>query len=412
VAEPSVIEVRRLIDGLRRDRRQHPYAGRREYFNRAGDVADAIEAMLACGMAADAVPLARRAIERVIAALQYMDDSTGSVGDQLRVLMDLYARACQAAPPDPRRLAAWLFGLHVDGPGWPRVELTAFADALGERGLAEVTRLNEERRTRLSPDDYERFSVQDLREQLAGLSGDVDAHVAVLAEDLRGASRYHQIVAVLRTAGRDEQAEQWARRGLAEEPSGRMSDQLHDQLVDLLLDTGREDDAVAARREAFERRTLHHDYRRLRGTAEKAGKWPELRDQALDLMRERARTDPSRVTYLLSVLVEENLLDEAWTTATESSDRLHESQWLQLIESRENDHPADVIGPYQLLVERKIDDSGDKYRYPRAIKTIRRLRDAYRCTGDDAGFAVYLDDLRTRHKRKTSFIAKLDAARL
>jgi len=80
------------------------------------------------------------------------------------------------------------------------------------------------------------FPVQNLREQLAGLSGDVDEHVAVLAENLSGASRYSQIVAVLRAAGRDEQAEQWARRGLAEAPSGHMSDELRDQLVDLLMD--------------------------------------------------------------------------------------------------------------------------------------------------------------------------------
>jgi phosphatidylserine/phosphatidylglycerophosphate/cardiolipin synthase-like enzyme len=30
--------------------------------------------------------------------------------------------------------------------------------------------------------------------------------------------------------------------------------------------------------------------------------------------------------------------------------------------------------------------------------------------GDEAGFAAYLDDLRQRQRRKTSFIAKLDAA--
>jgi hypothetical protein len=91
------------------------------------------------------VPLARRAVERVTAALLYMDDSSGIAGGDLRDLMDLYARACQAAPPDRLRLAAWLVDLHVDGPGWPRIELYAFAAALGERGLAEVARLEAER---------------------------------------------------------------------------------------------------------------------------------------------------------------------------------------------------------------------------------------------------------------------------
>ena len=76
----------------------------------------AIEAMVATGRAGDAVPLARRAVDRVTAALLYMDDSSGIVGGDLRELMELCARACRAASPDPVRLAAWLVALHVDGP--------------------------------------------------------------------------------------------------------------------------------------------------------------------------------------------------------------------------------------------------------------------------------------------------------
>jgi uncharacterized Zn finger protein len=57
-----------------------------------------------------------------------------------------------------------------------------------------------------------------------------------------------------------------------------------------------------------------------------------------------------------------------------------------------------------------IERTSDKYRYPRAIKALRRLRDDYQRAGDTEGFAMYLDELRQRHHRKTSFIAKLDAA--
>ncbi len=87
-----------------------------------------------------------------------------------------------------------------------------------------------------------------------------------------------------------------------------------------------------------------------------------------------------------------------------------ESQWFQLIEVREQDHPADVIRPYQDLIEIGLERASDKYRYPKAIKTIRRLRDSYHRAGDAAGFTAYLADLRQRHHRKTSFIAKLDKA--
>ncbi|HET6191659.1 MAG TPA: hypothetical protein VFE59_32205 [Trebonia sp.] len=207
MAAAQVTEVRRLIDGLRRDRRQHPYSGRREYSERAREVAAAIADMIEAGGAAEAVPLARRAVERVTAALMYMDDSSGIVGGDLRTLMALYARACRAAPPDARQLAAWLVATWLDGPGWPDFELAEFAGPLEDAGLAEVARLTEERRAAADPGSWTALGIKILREQLAAASGDVDAHVAVLAEDLRGARGYGKVVAVLRDAGRDGDAE-------------------------------------------------------------------------------------------------------------------------------------------------------------------------------------------------------------
>jgi hypothetical protein len=411
MADVPVAEVRQLIDRLRRDRRLHPYHGRREYSQRARAVAAAIEGMIEAGDAASAGPLARRAVERVTAALLYMDDSAGIVGDDLRALMDLYARACRTAPPDPGKLAAWLVSSQLDGPGWPAIDLKQFAEALGQRGLAEVARLTAERAVTADPDSWAAgWGIRNLREQLAGVSGDVDAHVAVLAGDLRSAHRYGEIVTVLRAAGREDDAEHWARKGLAEHPSGFQTDRLRDQLVDLLLGCGKDEDAVDVRRAIYERRTLHGDYLKLRDVAEQAGRWADLGDWALDLLRDRARADRRYGTELISALIREDLLDEGWTVAVANPDQIPESQWFQLIELRENDHPAEVIAPYRDLIEQGLERVGDKYRYPKAIKTIRRLQDAYRRAGDDAGFAAYLADLRQRHHRKTSFIAKLDNA--
>jgi hypothetical protein len=407
----QVADVRELIDGLRWDRRRHPYRGRREYSQRARAVAAAVADMIEAGDAASAGPLARRAVERVTAALMYLDDSAGIVGDDLRALMDLYARACREAPPDAKRLATWLVSRQLDGPGWPAIELKEFAEALGQHGLAEVARLTEERGATADPDSWTaQWGIKDLREQLAAVSGDIDAHVAVLAEDLRSAHRYGEIVAVLRAAARDDDAEQWARKGLAEHASGFQTDQLRDQLVDLLLDGGRGVEAVAVRRAIYERRALHQDYLNLRQAAQQAGNWADLNGWALDLLRDRARAEQWYVRELISVLVSENLLDEAWAAAMVDPGQVPDSQWFQLIEAREQDHPADVIRPYQDLIEIGLDRASDKYRYPKAVKIIRRLRDSYHRAGDEAGFTAYVADLRQRHRRKTSFIAKLDKA--
>ena len=144
----------KLIDGLRWDRRRNPYSGRREYSQRARAVAAAVAHMIEAGDAAGAGPLARRAVERVTAALMYMDDSAGIVGDDLRTLMALYARACRSAAPDARPLARWLVSMQLDGPGWPAIELKEFAEALGQDGLAEVARLTEERGVTGEPDSW------------------------------------------------------------------------------------------------------------------------------------------------------------------------------------------------------------------------------------------------------------------
>jgi hypothetical protein len=111
MADMQVADVRKLIDGLRWDRRRHPCSGRREYSQRAQAVAAAVADLIEAGDAVSAGPLARRAVERVTAALMYMDDSAGIVGDDLRTLMALYARSCWAAPPDAGRLAAWLVSI-------------------------------------------------------------------------------------------------------------------------------------------------------------------------------------------------------------------------------------------------------------------------------------------------------------
>jgi hypothetical protein len=69
--------------------------------------------------AVQAVPLARRAVERVTSALLYLDDSSGVMGDRLGELMLQYAKACTAAPP-----------------GRQAARCVAGEDAAGRAGLA------------------------------------------------------------------------------------------------------------------------------------------------------------------------------------------------------------------------------------------------------------------------------------
>jgi hypothetical protein len=97
MADMPVADVRKLIDGLRRDRRRHPYSGRGEYSQRARAVAAVVADMIEARDAAGAGPQARRAVERVTAALMYMDDSASQLAVLQSLLVDAHIGDRKAA---------------------------------------------------------------------------------------------------------------------------------------------------------------------------------------------------------------------------------------------------------------------------------------------------------------------------
>jgi uncharacterized Zn finger protein len=303
--------------------------------------------------------------------------------------------------------------LRLEGPGWPDFELRDYAAALGDKGRAELTRIVEDRAKTTEPDLLDRtpFEIRVLRQQLAEISGDIDHYIAVLAEDLCAASSYLQIVDALRNAGRAADAERWARRGLG---IGNPIDQgkLRDTYVNLLLERGATTEASTMRWQLFDQHPTQTHYNDLRRTAQRTGDWPSLRDKAIKRLRDATTEQPAFANHLIGVLLNEGELDNAWHTAVDHANDLPESRWNQLINLRQPTHPQDVIEPWQQLIQQRLDASTDKYRYSKAITMLRQLRDAYQATGDTPGFATYLDRLRNRHKRKTSFIANLDHANL
>jgi hypothetical protein len=201
--------------------------------------------MIEAGDAASALPLARRTVERVTAALAYTDDSSGIVGDDLRTLMALCGRACRAAP-----------------------------------------------------------------------------------------------------AGRDEDAEKRVRQGLAEYPSGLGKTSCATSSWICCSTAAQERTRPPVRRESYEPRS--------------GPRVPVVPADRASGERPSRRRDP----------------------ALSGPDR-------------------DRAGKGQRQVP-----------LPQGDQTIKRLRDAYHRAGDEASFTAYLDGLRQRHRRETSFITKLDKALL
>ncbi|MEU2612403.1 DUF6880 family protein [Micromonospora sp. NPDC007271] len=405
-------ELTVLVDRLRWDRRRDPYRGRREYSQAARQVAEEGARLVAVGRAELAVPVLRKAVDRITRALMYMDDSSGIVGDDLQELMDLYAKACAAALPNPVSLAGWLVKLECDGPGWPRIRLADFASALGERGIAEVERLVAERARVADPESWTAaFAVRDLREQLAEVSGDVDRYVAVLAEHLTSAVQYQRIAEALRAAGRRDEAIDWARRGVAANTGSPYTDRLRNLLVDMLVTAGDKSGAVAARREEFARHPTAAGYRSLidiMGTV--GGDDPTA--WAIQVLRDRVDQQPAYASELVDVLLAAGRDDEAWQVALHHQRWLGGPQWQTLLQRRAATHPEEVIQPYRDLIEKTILDSADKRRYRRAVALLPALRTAYEAAREPGAFGRYIAELRIAHKRRPTFLKTLDAAGL
>ncbi|ABW14724.1 conserved hypothetical protein [Parafrankia sp. EAN1pec] len=402
-----------LVGALRRDRRRDPRAGRREYSQAALELADRCERLLAAGSASAVAPVLRKAVDRMTGALMYMDDSSGIVGTDLRHMMTLYAHACADAPPDPTGLARWLAALSFDGPGWPEIRLVEFVPALGSQGLAALNAEVERRAATAEPGSWGQLvAARDLREQLAQVSGDVDRHVAVLAENLNSASQYQRIVVALRDAGRPAEAIDWAHRGLADHDGGPQADRLRDLLVDLEIDAGDLAAAVVIRRDDFERRPTANAYRALLDTGRRCAADTGLAAWATAVLRARVARQSAYADDLVAVLLAEGETDQAWEAGLHHAEVLSDRRLVELLELRRTSHPGDVLAPYRELIETRVLAAADKRRYRTAISLLRDLRETHLAIGDAAGFSAYIDHLRAEHRRRPTFIAHLDAAGL
>ncbi|MGH3328630.1 MAG: DUF6880 family protein, partial [Streptomycetales bacterium] len=412
---PDVATIRRQLDGALRPRGFLGYRNSFDYARRANDTLDTLGELVEAGHAEAALPLVRRAVERIAAALEQMDDTSGVAGDACHRALELYAAACSQAPPDPGELAGWLVDHEVEGPGWPEIELAAFAEALGERGLTAYRARVEDLWARLPPpaaDDLQRLdehvmkrlTLQRMREQLAELGGDVDAFVAVLAETLPRPDIYLRIAEVLRDAGRLEDAISWAEQGLSDN-AGYHATRLTGFLVAAYVESGRSKEALDLRREGFERAPRQASYELLRGIAEELGCWPGFREWALETLRARARDSLGVADELVRVLLAEQELEDAWAAACDHG--CGDETWLVLAENREQSHPAQVIPVYARLVEVRA-GLASQPGYRQTVRLMSRMREAYLRTGDDSAFSAYVAALRHRHRRKRSLLAELD----
>ncbi|MGW3473189.1 tetratricopeptide repeat protein [Saccharopolyspora sp. NPDC000995] len=250
------------------------------------------------------------------------------------------------------------------------------------------------------------WRVRRLREELAREVGDTDEMVEVIAEDLSYPHAYVRIAVVLREADRVDEAIDWLQRGLRAVGSrdGRAG-VLVERLIELYQAVGRDADAVELLETRFTDSPDEGTYRQWRKAAERIGKWPQLREQAHRILRERTERGASFAAGTLArILLEEDDVDAAWQVVQQR--HCDEPTRLAVADRRAEKYPADVIDIYRPLVDTTI-AVGNRNGYTRAAQLLTTLRGLHSRIGDGAAFQADVQGLKEAHRRKRAFLAIL-----
>ena len=379
------------------------------------------------------VELAEHAMDLLEQAVERVQDD-GDTHGCLVWAREIHMQACAASNPDPTALAQRLFTRATTEEWGVFANVVAdYADVLGPAGVATLHGLINEELQRLprlgagANADVHHSTILGLAEQAAKADG-VDAVVDVLARDLCSARRFERICQELMAAGRADQALEWARRGLAE-LQGRIDHGLGDLrrlAASLHAQTGHHGEAVELAWQDFAVVPSVEGYQRLREYGEADGNWGRWRERALDELRKQPplampavpNRGPTKVydwprpmghSVLVNVLLWEGDVHAAWDAAYDGG--CVEGVWLAVARQRAQEHPRDAIPVFSRQVEAAVEVT-KRDGYERAVSLLTEVSGCYERVGASAEFADYVRSLRAAHRRKRTFIAALDAARL
>jgi hypothetical protein len=374
------------------------------------------------------VDLAEHAVDLLADAVGKVQDEGGAHAS-LCWAREIHLRAVTAARPDRSELAERLFVRAVaDEWGVFTNVVEDYAKPLGATGrkrLRELIRQEVGRLPRLGPGqsgDGRRHTVLQLAERAARAEG-VDAVVDVLAYSLTSARAFARICEELVTAGRPEQALEWAERGLRECGTGRVDHglgELRRLAIDLYATLGRGHDAVELAWRDFEAAPSLQGYQRLHQHAQADQSWPGWRDKALKVLRAQPRLGkgdqppagpyrPPGHSTLVHVLLWEGDVDAAWRAAQHGG--CAEGLWLSLARQRAEQHPGDAAPVLRRHVDAAV-ASATREGYEQAAGLLAELGSCHERLGTSAEFAGYVRAVRKANSRRRNLLAAFDAAGL
>jgi uncharacterized Zn finger protein len=363
------------------------------------------------------VELIEHAVERIEGMVENVDDSDGEATENVMRLGALHLAACRMARPEPLALAARMYRLETTLPcGIYSFDPFEYREVLGDAGFERYREMAQAAWRAMEGSasanyEIDRYAVTRLMERFAEANGDIDQLVAIKSRDLSSSHRYVEIAALSRKSGNLSKALDWAEQGLAAF-SADNGHHLANLLIELYLDAGRSEDALALAWRQFEQRASLDSYRKLATVAGVCGCWAAQRARALKLIDVQAAPQMAGTRWRqadFSLRVEVALWEEDLEAGWEFAKRgwCEQSLLLKLADRLAPAHLDNALSLYRDAVPALLDQTSNG-AYEQALGLVRKMAAALERHRRRAELATYLDTLRNEYKRKRNFIRLLD----
>lgn len=361
---------------------------------------DILEQDTAAGPA-ERYAVTHKALTSAIKVIARADDSSGIIGDACIRLLNLHPRAAAAAQVKPSKLIDWMMAFQFgDNPvDYFELDIVAYADALGEQGVAAYRSRLAEIEASLGPrpnseDRWQSansgawFTLDWNAKRLAILDRDIDAIVRTHVGDRKVAAWFHQTAEAFEEIGEYDLAIDWARQA-TQFNLGHQSVKASRYWAKL-IDEHRPADSLDTRAFIFRRwpnSGTATELFRASGTA-----WPSYHDEVLQAL---SRQPYDAVIFTLNTLHDPRA---AWDLAHDlslDSDR----GWATLIDEYERIDALAVIPIHERLVRTELSNTGAEH-YRRAGRRLARMRKLVDGTARAAHVDSLIADLREEHRRR------------
>lgn len=351
------------------------------------------------------------ALHRLLKVYSRLDDSYGHVGDVVQQLGQALGEAIVGVPTQTDAFSKELFAvLEIDD--WNALpDLTTFAPALGAVGMARLQKMAERKLEALPPPagrydelQYERRSAERLLERVLRASGDIDAVISRRTAALKTGNDYLRLAQLCAEHGRDRQATEWLERGIKTDPG---ETRLHDALAERYHRDGLVEDALALRRQVFERQPTEAHFAALRQLAITCTDWPALRDALYAGLQHSRFEHDSVIDMTVRFMLVDGDIDGAKTLAFAKKVNLH--TWAALLEAIESQYPDLAARIVRMLIDSNLERSYNS-DYKATFRLLERLKVLAACDSTAAETcAACIADLRQTQGRKRKLMSFLDS---